>query len=151
METRFRSGCWLALSLLCLSAGCESKPGDIVSLQSPVKLNDQALEAEVAAAKATLEDQKQALVNESKKKLAQLDVKIESLKAAAGVRSDQAKEAADSSLGELTKKRDEARAALSRAQGASRDSWEALKSSASQALESAEQTYNQTLEKLKRD
>jgi chromosome segregation ATPase len=140
-----------ALGCSSLAACGKSDKGDLVTLQSPVKVNDEAIKAEVETAKAKLEAQKQALKNESQEKLRQLDAKFDELKARAAAHGTHAKEAGDATLSELAQKRDEARAALARAEGASREQWESLKGSASLAIDGAERAYNEALEKLKTD
>jgi DNA repair exonuclease SbcCD ATPase subunit len=138
-------------ALLSLAACEKSNKADLVTIQSPVKVNNDAINAEVEAAKAKLEAQKQALKSESQAKLKQLDAKLEELKRSAAAHSAHAKRAGDDTLNDLARKRDEARAALARAEGASREQWESLKSGASQAMDGAERAYNDALDKLKTD
>jgi chromosome segregation ATPase len=136
---------------LVLAAGlfsCDTAgKGDVVSLQSPLKVNQQALDEQIAKAKA----QQQAFAAEGREHLATLDRKIDELKARATESSDQAKQAADDALAKLKDERASASAALERAQSASAESWESVKDGAKQAMERAESAYNQALEKLKRD
>lgn len=137
----------VCLLVIGLAACDKSGKGDVVSLQSPVTVNQQALDEQLARARAKQEE----FAAEGREHLATLDRKIEELKARAAESSDQAKQAAEEALAKLKAERGSAGAALERAQNASAESWESVKGGAKQALERAEQTYEETVEKLKRD
>jgi len=138
-----------AWSLLAGTLGaCEkSGKGDVVSLQSPLTVNQQALDEQIARARA----QQQEFAAQGRAHLASLDRKIDELKARAGESSDEARQAANDALARLNVERGSASAALERAQNASAESWETVKDSAKTALDRAEQAYDETLQKLKRD
>jgi chromosome segregation ATPase len=135
-----------------LSIACDKgASGDVVTVQSPVTVNEEALRAKVDQAKAELATQQKAFADQSRAKLSALDAKIEELKARANQKGEQAKQAANEGLAQLNAQREEARAALQRAEGATREQWDALKGGASDALSKAEAAYNAALEKLKTD
>jgi phage-related minor tail protein len=136
-------------ALLCVA--CDKGGSDVVTVQSPVKVNGDALNEKVDHAKAELAAQQKAFADESRAKLNALDAKLEELKAHANQKGDEAKRAADQALAQLNAQREEARAALTRAEGATREQWDALKSGANAAVAKAEAAYNATLEKLKTD
>lgn len=141
----------LVPALLGLPACEKSDKGDVVSVQSPVKIDKQALDEKVESAKAKLEAQRRSFGEQSSRQLEALDEKIAALKTRASTGTAQAKQRANDALAELERERAEARAALERAQSASAEKWEALKGGAGQALERAERAYNAALEKLKAD
>jgi hypothetical protein len=141
----------LAPALLGLPACEKSGKDDVVNVQSPVKINKDALDQKVEDTKAKLEEQRKTFGEQSRQKLAELDQKIEALKTRAASGTAQAKQRANDALAQLERERAEARAALERAQSASEEKWEALKGGAGQALERAERAYNSALEKLKAD
>jgi len=145
---------WLLGSLILaalLGGACDKGGSDVVTVQSPVTVNEDALHEKVDHAKAELAAQQKAFADESRAKLNALDAKLEQLKAHANQKSDEAKRAADEALAQLNTRREEARAALTRAEGATRGQWDALKSGANEAVAKAEAAYNATLEKLKTD
>jgi hypothetical protein len=142
---------YLVLASAWLS-GCEKRDQDrVVTVQSPVKINEQAIDDQVQDAKTKLAEQRRAFDAQSREKLAALDQKIEALKARAADGTQQAKQKAGHALAELERERAEARAALERAQSASEQQWDALKSRASQALGRVEGAYNAAIERLKTD
>jgi hypothetical protein len=138
-------------ALLCLAACEKGDKRDIVSVQSPVKIDQEALDRKMEGAKAKLDEQRRSFVEQSQRQLTALDQKIEELKTRAATGTDQAKQRANDALAELERERAEARAALERAQSASEEKWEQLKGGAGQALERAERAYNAALDKLKLD
>jgi hypothetical protein len=136
---------------LCLSACQKSDEDGLVTVQSPVKINQDALDDKVQNAKGKLTERQRAFDEQSRRQLEALDQRIETLKARAASGTEQAKQKANDALAQLEREREEARAALERAKSASAQQWEALKSGAAQALTRAEHAYNQALEKLKTD
>lgn len=150
MTSPTRSAC-LALALLGLPACEKTGKDDVVSVQSPVKINKDAFDQKVEGARAKLDEQRKTFGEQSRQKLAELDRKIEELKTRAASGTAQARQRAESALAELERERADARAALERAQSASEERWEQLKDGAGHALERAENAYNAALEKLKAD
>ena len=139
------------VTLLCL-AGCDKgDKGDVVTVQSPVKINQKALENKVEIARGELAAQQHAFRQEGLRQLAGLDQKIEALKTRAAAGTEQARQKANETLAELSRERDEARAALERAQSASEQQWDALKGGAAEALSRAERAYNEAIERFKTD
>jgi chromosome segregation ATPase len=139
------------VAALCCIACDKSSSNDVVTVQSPVSVNEEALRAKVDEAKAQLSAQQKAFTEESRSKLAALDAKIEELKGRANQKGSEAKHAADDALAQLSAQREEARAALQKAEGATREQWQALKGGASDALSKAEAAYNAALQRLKTD
>lgn len=141
-----------SLSAALVSFACEkSDKNDVISVQTPVKVNDEALREKVESAKADLASKQRAFADEGRAQLNALDAKIDALKNQAGAKSEEAKRAADDALTKLKAQREEARTALERAESATREQWDAFKDSANAALGRAESAYNETLERLKTD
>jgi hypothetical protein len=149
--SRVRACASVALAVLSLAACEKGDKRDVVSVQSPVKIDQDALDQKVEGAKAKLEEQRREFVDHSREKLTALDQKIEALKTRAASGTEQAKQRANEALAELERERSEARSALERAQSASAETWEQVKSGTGQALERAERAYNAALDKLKVD
>jgi hypothetical protein len=141
----------ITLAVLCLPACEKGDKRDVVSVQSPVKIDQEALDQRVEGAKAKLEGQRKAFVEQSQRQLTVLDQKIETLKTRAAAGTEQAKQRANEALVELERERAAAHTALERAQSASAETWDGLKGGAGQALERAEGAYNAALDKLKLD
>jgi hypothetical protein len=139
------------LALLAVGACDKVGEGKMVTVQSPVKIDAQALDDQMQGAKSKLLEQQRTFAERSRQQLARLDEKIEALKTRATAGTERAKQRANQALADLTRERDEARAALERAQSASEQHWDALKDGAAQALGRAERAYNDALEKLKSD
>lgn len=137
------------LLLGVLVAACD-KGGkdDVITVQSPVRINEQKLQARVDSAKAELEKKRAQFAAESQKHLDALDEKLSELKTRA---SSSTEEVSDELLATLKRQRDEARSALESAQSASADKWESVKGKAREALDKAEHSYDEALQKLKRD